>query len=164
MPAEHFEIAVVGGGKGGKTLAAKMASAGSRAVMIEKGMIGGTCIHVACIPTKTMVKSAKVAELAKSGPLNNQVLIEKRVPMHIAYFTAWVDEKGALKTYSDIYGHEKRVAQALDGKWEQIAKGRDHLAPVVPDQAHLEARPQKQAARQGRSANDDFLGSFFGGF
>jgi pyruvate/2-oxoglutarate dehydrogenase complex dihydrolipoamide dehydrogenase (E3) component len=65
MPAEHFEIAVIGGGKGGKTLAAKMASGGRRVVMIEKGMIGGTCINVACIPTKTMVKSAKVAELAR---------------------------------------------------------------------------------------------------
>jgi pyruvate/2-oxoglutarate dehydrogenase complex dihydrolipoamide dehydrogenase (E3) component len=65
MPAEHFDVAVVGGGKGGKTLAAKMASAGRSVVMVEKGMIGGTCINVACIPTKTLVKSAKVAELAR---------------------------------------------------------------------------------------------------
>lgn len=65
MPAEHFEFAVVGGGKGGKTLAATMASAGRRVVMVEKGMIGGSCINVACIPTKTMVKSAKVAALAR---------------------------------------------------------------------------------------------------
>ena len=36
MPSEHFEIAVIGGGKGGKTLAAKMASAGRRVAMIEK--------------------------------------------------------------------------------------------------------------------------------
>jgi pyruvate/2-oxoglutarate dehydrogenase complex dihydrolipoamide dehydrogenase (E3) component len=42
-----------------------MASGGRRVVMIEKGMIGGTCINIACIPTKTMVKSAKVAELAR---------------------------------------------------------------------------------------------------
>jgi pyruvate/2-oxoglutarate dehydrogenase complex dihydrolipoamide dehydrogenase (E3) component len=65
MPAEHFEFAVMGGGKGGKTLAAKMATAGRRVVMIEKGMIGGSCINVACIPTKTMVKSAKVAEVVR---------------------------------------------------------------------------------------------------
>jgi murein L,D-transpeptidase YcbB/YkuD len=108
--------------------------------------------------------TAKVQELAKSGPLNNRVLIEKRIPMHIAYFTAWVDDAGALKTYSDIYGHEKRVTQALDGKWQQIAKGRDHLAPVVPDKAHLEDRPVKQARGGQPTANDDFLGSFFGGF
>lgn len=107
--------------------------------------------------------AAKVQELGKSGPLNNEVLIEKRIPMHIAYFTAWVDDAGALKTYSDIYGHEKRVSQALEGKWQQIAKGRDHLAPVVPDKAHLEDKPVKQAASGGKSANDDFLGSFFGG-
>ena len=65
MPTEHFEIAVVGGGKGGKTLAAKMASAGRSVVMVEKGMIGGSCINVACIPTKTLVRSAHMAELAR---------------------------------------------------------------------------------------------------
>jgi probable pyridine nucleotide-disulfide oxidoreductase len=65
MTAEDYEYAIVGGGKGGKTLAAKMASAGRRVVMIEKGMIGGSCINVACIPTKTMVKSAKAAALAR---------------------------------------------------------------------------------------------------
>lgn len=65
MASMHFELVVVGGGKGGKTLAAKMASAGRRVALIEKGMIGGSCINVACIPTKTMVKSAKVAELAR---------------------------------------------------------------------------------------------------
>lgn len=64
MPTEHFEFAIVGGGKGGKTLATKMASAGRRVAMIEKGMIGGSCINVACIPTKTMVMSAKVATVA----------------------------------------------------------------------------------------------------
>jgi pyruvate/2-oxoglutarate dehydrogenase complex dihydrolipoamide dehydrogenase (E3) component len=63
MKAEHFEFAVVGGGKGGKTLAAKMASAGRSVVMVEKGMIGGSCINVACIPTKTLVTSAGVAAL-----------------------------------------------------------------------------------------------------
>ena len=69
MPTEHFEYAIVGGGKSGKTLAAKMATAGRRVIMIEKGMIGGTCINVACIPTKTMVKSAKAVELARRASL-----------------------------------------------------------------------------------------------
>lgn len=65
MPVEHFEFVIVGGGKGGKTLAVQMASAGRQVAMIEQGMIGGTCINVACIPTKTMVRSARVAELAR---------------------------------------------------------------------------------------------------
>ena len=63
--AEPFEILVIGGGKGGKTLAADLASAGRRVAMVERGMIGGGCINVACIPTKTIIRSAKVAELAR---------------------------------------------------------------------------------------------------
>ena len=65
MSVEHFELVVVGGGKGGKTLAAQMASAGRAVAMLEQGMIGGSCINVACIPTKTMVKSARVAALTR---------------------------------------------------------------------------------------------------
>ncbi len=108
--------------------------------------------------------AAKVDDLAKAGPMNNEVAMDTKIKMHIAYFTAWVDEAGTLKTYGDIYGHERRVTQALDGRWSEIAKGRNHLAPVVPDQAQLTAKPVKQAARGGKSANDDFLSSFGGGF
>lgn len=63
--SEHFEYAVVGGGKGGKTLAIELAASGHRTVMIERGLIGGSCIRVACIPSKTMVRSAKVMEFAR---------------------------------------------------------------------------------------------------
>ena len=65
MVPEHFDLLVIGGGKGGKTLAIKQSVAGHRVALVEKGMIGGSCINVACIPTKTMVKSAKVADLAR---------------------------------------------------------------------------------------------------
>ncbi len=108
---------------------------------------------------------AKVQDLAKTGPYNNAVAIEKRIPMHIAYFTAWVDDAGTLKTYSDIYGHEKRVTQALDGKWNEIRKGRDHLTPPVPSPAHVAERPRTQKpSRVSQSANDDFFSNLFGGF
>jgi probable pyridine nucleotide-disulfide oxidoreductase len=56
---EEFELLVVGGGKAGKTLAMDLAKAGVRVAMVEQGMIGGTCINVACIPTKTLVTSAR---------------------------------------------------------------------------------------------------------
>jgi L,D-transpeptidase YcbB len=106
--------------------------------------------------------AAKVQQLAKSGPMNNEIVMEKRIRMHLAYFTIWVDDSGALKTYSDIYGHEKRVTQALDGQWTKISKGRDHLAPVQPDRAHLAEKAQQKPARVSQSANDDFFSGFFG--
>jgi len=65
MSIEHYEYAIIGGGKAGKSLAARMALAGRSTVLIERGMIGGSCINVACIPTKTMVHSAKVLDMAR---------------------------------------------------------------------------------------------------
>ena len=58
---------MVAGGKGGKTLAMEMAHAGWSVAMIERApdMIGGTCINLACIPTKTLIRSAEVADLAR---------------------------------------------------------------------------------------------------
>jgi hypothetical protein len=72
-------------------------------------------------------------ELDRSGPLNNKIPITKEIPIHLVYFTAWVDDNGKLKTFRDVYGHEKRVTLALDGQWSKIKKGHDHLAPVEPD-------------------------------
>lgn len=77
--------------------------------------------------------AAKVDELDRSGPLNNEIAITKEIPIHIVYFTAWVTDDGKLKTFPDVYGHEKRITQALDGEWRKINHGHDHLAPVEPD-------------------------------
>ena len=62
---EHFEFVFLGGGKGGKTLAMELAKAGKSVALIEKGMIGGSCINVACIPSKTLIQSARNAHAAK---------------------------------------------------------------------------------------------------
>jgi pyruvate/2-oxoglutarate dehydrogenase complex dihydrolipoamide dehydrogenase (E3) component len=67
---ERYELLVVGGGKGGKTLAMDLARAGRAVAMVEREeeMIGGTCINLACIPTKTLIRSAEVAETARRAP------------------------------------------------------------------------------------------------
>jgi pyruvate/2-oxoglutarate dehydrogenase complex dihydrolipoamide dehydrogenase (E3) component len=62
---EEFELLILGGGKAGKTLAMDMARAGRRLAVIERGFIGGSCINVACIPTKALVRSASLAALAR---------------------------------------------------------------------------------------------------
>ena len=74
--------------------------------------------------------SARVAEAFGTGPFNNEVVLERKIPVHTTYFTVLVSDDGKLHTYPDVYGHERRISQALDGKWDQIVKGRDHLAPV----------------------------------
>lgn len=63
---EQYEYVFLGGGKGGKTLAMELAQAGKRVALIERGMIGGSCINVACIPTKALIQNARVAHVLGS--------------------------------------------------------------------------------------------------
>ncbi|NBM15259.1 NAD(P)/FAD-dependent oxidoreductase [Streptomyces sp. GC420] len=64
---EEFDLLVVGGGKAGKTLAMDRARAGQRVAMVERGLIGGTCVNVACIPTKALVTSARARRTLARG-------------------------------------------------------------------------------------------------
>jgi murein L,D-transpeptidase YcbB/YkuD len=74
--------------------------------------------------------AAKVDDIIENGPRNNDIEIEHRIPVHVTYFTAWVDDQGETQMARDVYGHEKRITLALAGKWDQIDKGPNHLAPV----------------------------------
>lgn len=58
---EAYELIVIGFGKAGKTLAAKMAQLGKRVALIEQSptMYGGTCINIGCIPTKALITAAE---------------------------------------------------------------------------------------------------------
>lgn len=57
---EDVDLLVVGGGKAGKSLATPRAKAGDKVVMVERDKIGGTCVNIACIPTKTLISAARV--------------------------------------------------------------------------------------------------------
>ena len=39
--------------------------------------------------------------------------LTKHIPVHITYFTAWVDDAGKLQVRADVYGHDERMEQAL---------------------------------------------------
>jgi pyruvate/2-oxoglutarate dehydrogenase complex dihydrolipoamide dehydrogenase (E3) component len=62
---EDVDLLVVGGGKAGKSLAMDRAKAGWSVAMVERDKIGGTCINVACIPTKSLVGSARTIVAAR---------------------------------------------------------------------------------------------------
>lgn len=71
---DKFDSIIIGFGKGGKTLAAELASKGEKVAMIEKSskMYGGTCINVGCIPTKSLVNSAKESKLLNFENFNEK--------------------------------------------------------------------------------------------
>jgi pyruvate/2-oxoglutarate dehydrogenase complex dihydrolipoamide dehydrogenase (E3) component len=59
----HVENLVLGGGEAGKYIAWELAQTGRSVVVIERGLIGGSCPNVACLPSKNVIRSAKVAHL-----------------------------------------------------------------------------------------------------
>lgn len=65
LQPEDVDLLVVGGGKAGKSLAMDRAKAGWSVVTVERDKIGGTCINVACIPTKSLVGSARTIVAAR---------------------------------------------------------------------------------------------------
>jgi pyruvate/2-oxoglutarate dehydrogenase complex dihydrolipoamide dehydrogenase (E3) component len=63
--AEHFDAIILGTGQGGKPLALTLSRAGWKTVVVERGLVGGTCVNVGCTPTKTMAASARIAHLVR---------------------------------------------------------------------------------------------------
>ena len=64
---EHFDAIIVGAGQAGPPLAGRLTAAGQRVAIIERKLMGGTCVNNGCIPTKTLVASAHAAHLARRG-------------------------------------------------------------------------------------------------
>jgi len=62
---KHFDAIIIGAGQAGVPLAKKLAAAGKKTALIEKRVVGGTCINDGCTPTKAMIASAKRAFQAK---------------------------------------------------------------------------------------------------
>ena len=62
-----YDIVVFGGGSGGYACALRAAELGKRVALIEKGRVGGTCLHRGCIPTKALLHAAEVADLAREA-------------------------------------------------------------------------------------------------
>jgi pyruvate/2-oxoglutarate dehydrogenase complex dihydrolipoamide dehydrogenase (E3) component len=63
--ADRFDAIIIGAGQAGPSLAGRLTAAGMSVALIERKLIGGTCVNTGCTPTKTMVASAKAAHEAR---------------------------------------------------------------------------------------------------
>ena len=63
----NYFLAIIGGGPAGYTAAEKAAQAGKDVVLFEQNALGGTCLNVGCIPTKTFIYSEKKFYNAKNS-------------------------------------------------------------------------------------------------
>jgi pyruvate/2-oxoglutarate dehydrogenase complex dihydrolipoamide dehydrogenase (E3) component len=102
---EEFEAVIIGAGQAGVPLAKKLAQSGLKTAIIEKRLVGGTCINDGCTPTKAMVASARMAYLASKS---------EKLGVEISYYK--VDFKSIMDRKSKI------VEQFREGSISGIEK------------------------------------------
>lgn len=102
---QQYDVLIIGSGEAGKNLAWTMAQMGRRTAVVERKLIGGSCPNIACLPTKNVIYSAKVAELAHRGEefgvmadrlkidmsrvyARKRRMVEKEVQLHLELYKA----------------------------------------------------------------------------
>lgn len=106
---KRFDAIVIGAGQSGPPLAARLAGAGKKVALVERRHLGGTCVNNGCIPTKTLIASARAAWVAKEAERYG-VVIEGAVGVDMKKVKARKDEV---------------VQESLDGldEWLRNTKG-----------------------------------------
>lgn len=67
MTTQKFDAIIIGCGQAGPSLAGRFNDAGMKVALIERKLVGGTCVNTGCMPTKTMVASAHAAHMARQA-------------------------------------------------------------------------------------------------
>jgi dihydrolipoamide dehydrogenase len=69
MPTADFDVLILGGGMGGYPAAIRASQLGLKVALVESDKLGGTCLHIGCIPTKVLLESSELYHrVAARGP------------------------------------------------------------------------------------------------
>ena len=93
-----FDAIVIGTGQAGPALAVRLAAAGNKTAIIERKLFGGTCVNVGCIPSKTLIASARAAHVARTAA-DYGVIIEGVIHVDMARVKA---RKDAVVSQSNL--------------------------------------------------------------
>ena len=115
-----FDLAISGGGPGGYVAAERAGAEGLSTVLFERKSLGGVCLNEGCIPTKTLLYSAKVYNYAKEGD-------------HYGVYT----ENPSFK-YGEIVARKNKVVKKLVAGVKAAMKA--NKVTVVAEEAVIEGR------------------------
>ncbi|MBI5287305.1 MAG: dihydrolipoyl dehydrogenase [Deltaproteobacteria bacterium] len=125
---QEFDVVIIGGGPAGYVAAIRGAQLGANVALVEKGKLGGTCLHRGCIPTKALHASAKaLATTRKAGKFG-------------------VDIKGIAFDLSRAVARKDEVVGRLVGGIKQLLKGNG--VEVFDGEGFLENKGQVRITRR----------------
>ena len=148
-----FDLIVIGGGPGGYMAAERAGGAGLSTLLIEKDKLGGVCLNEGCIPSKTLLNSAKIYDYAthgqKYGVTAEQVKIDQKVVIarkNKVVRTLVAGVRNAIKInhvtvkegFGQILGRENGIVRVAVGDeiFESprllIATGSETIVPPIP--------------------------------
>ena len=122
-----YDLAIIGGGPGGYVAAGRAGAAGLSVVLFEKRELGGVCLNEGCIPTKTLLYSAKVFDYTK----------------HASQYGVTVD--GSSVDFGAIFKRKKKVVKKLVGGVK--VQMRNAGVEVVPEFATIQGRSEDAFTR-----------------
>jgi pyruvate/2-oxoglutarate dehydrogenase complex dihydrolipoamide dehydrogenase (E3) component len=113
-----FDAIVIGAGQAGPFLAARMAGKGMKVALVERKFLGGTCVNAGCMPTKTLVASARAAHVARTAgaygvTIAGEIGIDMTIVRQRAEAVTMGARNGLIKWFagmdgiSVIYGHAR---------------------------------------------------------
>jgi dihydrolipoamide dehydrogenase len=130
-----YDIVILGGGSGGYACALRAAELGKRVALIEKGKVGGTCLHRGCIPTKALLHAAEVADLAReSGNFGVRATLEG---IDMAGVNAYKD-KVVTRLWKGLQGLiSSRHIDVIEGDGRLVSPTQVKVGDAVIEGAHI---------------------------
>ncbi|WP_281404862.1 mercury(II) reductase [Methylocystis sp. B8] len=102
-----LQVAIIGSGGAAMAAALRVAEDGARVTLIERGVIGGTCVNVGCVPSKIMIRAAHIAHLRRKSPFDEGIGASKP----------------AIKREKLLAQQQARVDELRHAKYESILEG-----------------------------------------
>ncbi len=139
MTLHHFDAIIIGAGQAGPPLAARLSRAGMSVALIERQLVGGSCVNTGCTPTKAMVASARVAAQARraaeygvtlDGPVRVDMRAVKARKDRVVNDSRTGLEQwlGGLAKFTLLHGHARFVsAHEVEVGGERLASERIFL-------------------------------------
>jgi mercuric reductase len=102
-----LQVAIIGSGGAAMAAALRVAQSGARVTLVERGIIGGTCVNIGCVPSKIMIRAAHIAHLRRESPFDEGIAASKPV----------------IKRARLLAQQQARVDELRHAKYEGILEG-----------------------------------------